>query len=57
MKTIPPNRISINNLTDKIILHPEWNRTTRNADIALVRLKVDLQFNGTLFFYQIHTQI
>ena len=50
MTILPPNRNPINNLIDTVILHPHWNRTTRNADIALVRLKTDLKYNGTLIF-------
>jgi len=50
MTILPPNRNPINNLIDTVILHPNWNRTTRNADIALVRLKTDLKYNGTFIF-------
>ena len=42
----PPNRFSINNLIDTVIIHPQWNQSTRNADIALIRLKTDLVYNG-----------
>ena len=50
MKILPPNRIPINNFIDTVILHPNWNRTTRNADIALIRLKTDLIYNGINLF-------
>jgi len=40
------NRISISNSIDTVILHPNWNRTTRIADIALVRLKTDIVYTS-----------
>ena len=49
-------QIVIKNLTDQIITHPQWNRTTRNADIALIRLNIDVPYTCKSFFinsYQI----
>ena len=37
---------AINNLVDKFVLHPQWNRTTRNVDIALIRLKIDVPYTS-----------
>jgi len=42
------DHIDLSDNIDKVILHPQWNRMTRNADIALIRLKTELQFNGKL---------
>jgi len=40
------NRIQIKDVIDKIFLHPQWNQTTRNADIALIRLKTDVPYTS-----------
>jgi len=40
-------RTELKDLIAEIIIHPQWNETTRNADIALVRLKQDIVYTST----------
>jgi len=42
------NRVDMKDLIEKVILHPDWNRSTRNADIALIRLNIHVLFNGKM---------
>ena len=51
------NRIPIKDLIDKIIIHPQWNRTTRNSDIALIRLKKDFPYESKYINFQSLKQI
>jgi len=37
---------SINNKIDRVFLHPQWNRTTKIADMALIRLKTDVPYTS-----------
>jgi hypothetical protein len=39
-------RTPLAGLIAEIIVHPQWNQTTRNADIALVRLKQDIVYTS-----------
>ena len=51
------NRIPIKDLIDKIIIHPQWNRTTRNSDIALIRLKKDVPYESKYEFSILKTNL
>ena len=43
-------RTPLEGLIADIITHPQWNPTTRNADIAIVRLKNDIVYTSIKYF-------
>ena len=49
------DHVDLSDNIEKVIPHPQWNRMTRNADIALIRLKTELKFNGKLLTLNVHS--
>ena len=43
-------RIPLAGLVAEVITHPQWNPTTRNADIAIVRLINDIVYTSIKYF-------
>ena len=46
-----PERIPIDDLIDRFFLHPQWNESKMNADIALIRLKKDVEYSSKNYFF------
>ena len=45
-RTEDPTRISISLLVDKFFIHPEWDETTLDADIALIGLNTIIPYTS-----------
>jgi hypothetical protein len=56
LSQVPQRRIPIDNLIEKLFLHPQWNESTMNADLALIRLKNNIVYTSIkdLIFYSLY---